>query len=77
MSEIEKLRKDALKFIEEERTVSVKTHGHMKKYKIIDYVGHGEFQAQLQNVNREEDIIYIGLPGVIKAIKEDDILGYG
>jgi len=77
MHELEQLKKDADKFIKEEKTVSVETHGHVKLYKIINYVGHGEFQAQLQNVKREEDIIYIGLPGVIKAIKEDNILGYG
>lgn len=77
MDEIEQLRKDAEKFIEEERTVSVETHGHMRKYKIIDYVGHGEFHAQLQNVDNVNDVIYIGLPGVIRAIKGDKVLGYG
>lgn len=77
MNEIEQLRKDVEKFIDEERTVSVETRGHMKKYKIIDYVGHGEFQAQLQNVDNINDVIYIGLPGVIRAIKEDKVLGYG
>lgn len=77
MYNIDQLKIEADICIKEEKTVLVDNRGQQKIYKIIDHVGQGEFQAKLQNVDNVNDVIYIGLPGVIKAIKGNKVLGYG
>jgi|GEM_PF-5787113 len=77
MNNLEHLKVEADAFVKEEKTVIVENHNLKKTYKIIGYDGLGEFQAELQNVDDDADIIRIGLPGVIKAIKKNEILKYG
>lgn len=77
MDNLEHLKIEADTFVKGGKTVIVENRSQKKIYKIIGYDGLGEFQAELQNVENEADIIRIGLPGVLRAIKKNEILKYG